>query len=437
MSKVSFSVAAHTKMNNPLKTVLRRNTAWMFVGQGLRLVIQALYFVEIARSLGSSNYGAFVGVVALIGILFPYGTLGSGNLLVKNVSRDKRLFGNCWGLSLITTAVISSVLLTIAMLFSHFVLPVEIPRRLVLLVGASDLFGMNVIGVCGQAFQAFERLNWTAGINVMISASRLTGALVMIEIHPHPSALQWGYLYFWSTAVIAIGASILVCAKLGPPRFTIIRTPAELREGLYFSVGISSQTIYNDLDKTMLARLGSLEAAGIYGAAYRLIDVSFAPVSALLAAAYPTFFRTGAAGLSGSLTPAKRLLPRAVAYAVMVGVALLLGAGVVPRILGPEYNRTAEALRWLAILPTLKAFHYLLSDALSGAGYQGLRASIQAGVAVFNVLINLWLIPAYSWRGAAWSSIASDGLLVCGIGAAVWWLSRPPAGMLVHANSPS
>ena len=83
-----------------------------------------------------------------------------------------------------------------------------------------------------------------------------------------------------------------------------------------------------------------------------------------------------------------------------------------------------EALRWLAILPILKVVHFFLSDALAGAGYQGLKASIHVGVALFNVLINLWIIPAYSWRGAAWSSIASDALLACGIGAAVLILSR-------------
>jgi hypothetical protein len=49
---------------------------------------------------------------------------------------------------------------------------------------------------------------------------------------------------------------------------------------------------------------------------------------------------------------------------------------------------------------------------------------VQAAVAVFNVLINLWLIPAYSWRGAAWSSIASDGVLLISVATAVCILSR-------------
>jgi O-antigen/teichoic acid export membrane protein len=111
-------------------------------------------------------------------------------------------------------------------------------------------------------------------------------------------------------------------------------------------------------------------------------------------------------------------------YSSFVCVLILLTAGFVPHVLGSEYALTSEALRWLAPLPILKGLHYFLSDTLTGAGHQGLRTAIQAFVAAFNVLINLWLIPAYSWRGAAWSSIASDALLVCGAGAAVFILFR-------------
>jgi len=60
----------------------------------------------------------------------------------------------------------------------------------------------------------------------------------------------------------------------------------------------------------------------------------------------------------------------------------------------------------------LKSMHYFLADSLTGAGYQGVRTAGQIGVALFNIAINLWLIPAYSWRGAAWASLASDGALV-------------------------
>ncbi len=419
------------------KSTLVRNSVWMFLGQGIRLIIQAAYFTVIARSLGASNYGAFISVAALVGILFPFATMGSGFLLIKNVSRDETLFSAYWRRGLIITALFSSVFFAIVVLTSSFVLPPSIPRRLVWLVAASDLFGLSLIGMCAQAFQAFDRLNWTATINVLLSFGRLAGAVVLVAYHRHPTALQWGYIYFCSTAIVVLAAWFLVSTKIDPPKFGRPRLATESREGLYFSVGLSAQTIYNDIDKTMLARLGTLDAAGIYGAAYRLIDVSFVPVSSVLAAAYPNFFRVGANGLSAGLAYSKPLLLRALGYSILVAMALLMFSGVVPYILGAEYTRTAEVLRWLALLPLLKATHYFLSDALSGAGFQGVRSCIQAGVAGFNVLLNLWLIPAYSWRGAAWSSIASDALLAAAIGTAAFLISRRSTAVSLHLGGTS
>lgn len=405
-------------------STLARNTGWMFLGQGLRLVVQALYFAVIARSLGVGNYGAFVGVVALIGILFPFATCGSGFLIIKNVARDAREFPKYWGRALLTTLVWSSVLFGVVLAFARVILPATIPMELVILVAASDLFAMSVTTLCMQAFQAFQRLHWTATINVILSTSRLFSAVTLVFVHRHPSALQWGKFYLGSTVAAAAISLLLVAAKLGLPRFSFEGLAAEAHEGFYFSTSLSAQTIYNDIDKTMLARLGSLDATGIYGAAYRLIDVSFSPVSSLLAAAYPNFFRTGTDGIAGTLRYARPLLVRALGYASFVCIATLIGAGAVPYFLGSQYKLTEEALRWLAVLPLLKVIHYFLSDALTGAGYTGLRSVIQVGVALFNVLINLWIIPAYSWRGAAWSSIASDTLLACAIGTAVLVLSR-------------
>lgn len=407
-----------------IKSRLARNTLWMSMGQGLRLLVQAVFFTLIARALGADNYGSFVGVAALVGILYPFGTLGSGHLLVKSVARDKERFSVAWGDALVTTAIFGTVLVLAVILLSHSLLPGTISVRLVVLVAVADIPGLCLITVAGQAFQSFEQLQWTAAINVLISVNRLLGALVLILIHPHPTALQWGYVYLICTAVTATASTLLVFFRLGPPRLKLHRSPQALWQGFHFSVILSAQTIYNDIDKTMLARFSTLNATGIYGAAYRLIDVSFSPVLALLYAAYPNFFRQGSAGIGASFSYAKPLMRRAMGYGGLVACGILLCAGIVPYVLGPEYAETTVALRWLSPLPLLKATHYFLADTLTGAGHQGLRSGIQAGVALFNVLINLWLIPRYSWMGAAWSSIASDALLACSVGVAVYLLSR-------------
>src|SRR5271154_5523719 len=125
------------------KSTLARNTAWMMVGLFFKLSIQAVYFTLIARSLGVHNYGAFVGAVGLVGILSPFGTLGSGNLLVKNVARDPSQFRNNLGLALSTTLLVSSLLFGLVVLLSRIMMPATIPISLIMLVAASDLFGTS------------------------------------------------------------------------------------------------------------------------------------------------------------------------------------------------------------------------------------------------------------------------------------------------------
>jgi len=384
----------------------------MLMAQGLRLVLQAAYFVIIARALGPEQYGAFVGATALVAILSPFASLGGGNLLIKNVSRDRTLFSEYWGNALLMIFVSGLGLTFLVLLIAPVVLPQTIPVSLIFLVAVTDLIFFRILDTAGQAFQAVLWLSKTAQLNILPNVTRVVAALALISFFPEPNVLEWICLYLTSTAISALLGILLVHRSLGSPRLAVWRIKPEIVEGLYFSVSLSAQTVYNDIDKTMLVYLSSLGATGIYAAAYRLIDVAFVPVRSLLAAAYAKFFQHGASGLCGSMGFAKRLIPLAGVYGVAAGVGLFLFAPVVPYVLGDEYAGAVEALRWLALLPLLKALHYFAADTLTGAGFQGLRSAIQVAVAVFNVLVNLWLIPLYSWKGAAWSSLASDAFLM-------------------------
>jgi O-antigen/teichoic acid export membrane protein len=394
-----------------LSTRLGKNTMWALGGYGLRLFIQAAYFVIIARCLGAANYGAFIAVAALISAISPFAGLGSGNLLVKNVARNKSLLQAYWGNGLLMTISTGLLLLAIVLGVSRALLPHSIPLIVVGLIGVSDLFFVKVLDLAAWAFQSREVLSHNAQLNVLISLTRLIGIAGLAFISSHSSVVTWSCVYLGGSIVAAIIAFFWITSKYGWPRLALRRIRPESLEGLYFSVGVCAQTIYNDIDKIMIARLASLEAAGIYTAAYRMIDVVFIPIRALLNAAYPEFFRRGAVGVEESVRYGRRLLLKAIAYPVLIFGLLLLVAPIVPHVLGSGFKEATSALRWLSLLPLLKALHYFVSDALAGSGHQGLRTFSQAGVALFNIFINLWLIPAYGWRGAAWSSLASDGLL--------------------------
>jgi O-antigen/teichoic acid export membrane protein len=408
------------------QSTLARNSVWMFLGSGTRIIVQAGYFVLIARALGPHEYGAFVGATALIAIVSPFSGAGAGNLLVKNVSRDKSLFSVYWGNALFMVAATGLLLLAIIVLIAHWVLPPAIPLGLIILICLSDLVGTRITDIAAQAFQAMERLGYTANFSLLPYLLRLISAAIVFSVWHRATAITWGWFYLTGTVVSCIIAVAITNRKLGAPSLRLSRIPPELKEGFYFGAGLSAQTVYNDIDKTMLASLSTLDATGIYAAAYRVIDVAFTPVRSVLFAAYSNFFRSGQHGIALSYAYAKRLLPRMIGYSVVAFAALYLCAPLFPLVIGNDFARTVEAVRWLALLPLLKSIHYFLADALSGAGYQGIRAAGQVFVAITNVALNFWLIPAYSWRGAAWSSIACDALLAITLYVAVRVVLRRP-----------
>ena len=420
LSKISW----RKSMAKILASPLARNTLWSLGGSGMRLLIQAIYFIIIARCLGPGQYGGFIAATALTGVMSPFVGLGCGILLIKNVSRDKRLFSEYWGNGLMITLVSGSVLTFLAMAICRLVLPRSIPMQVIVLISISDLIFIKLLDMAAWAFQSVERLSGNAKLNVLASMTRLIGIAGLALAVSHPGVMAWSEVYLAGSILAGLVAVAWVTFSLGKPKLAVRHIWREKAEGLYFSVSLSAATIYNDIDKTMVARLATLEAAGVYGAAYRLIDVAFIPIRALLSATLPGFFRIGKEGLGATIRHSRRLLVRVIPYSLFAFVALWVAAPLVPHILGHQYAEITQALRWLALLPVLKTIHYFTADALTGAGHQGTRTLIQTGVAAFNVLINLWLIPAYGWGGAAGSSIASDGLLALSLLIVAIYLQR-------------
>jgi O-antigen/teichoic acid export membrane protein len=164
---------------------------------------------------------------------------------------------------------------------------------------------------------------------------------------------------------------------------------------------------------------------------------SFLPIGSLQVATYARFFQRGAAGVRASTRLALRILPIGASYGALSGLALYVLASYVPTLLGHEYQQTTTAIRWLAVIPFLRAVHYFAGDALTGAGYQWLKTLIHVSIAGVSVLLNLWLIPRFSWRGSALAMIVSDILMAGAIWTSLWYLERYGRPMPSRGDVPS
>ena len=396
---------------------IARDTSHLAVGQSLRLIIQATYFVLIARVLGPEKYGAFIAIVALAGILTPFSGLGTTNLFVKNVRSGKRDAEVCWGNGLM--AVMTSGTAFSGLVFAiNYLFRLQMPFWPMAAVCVSDLLLQRVNELVSFGFGAVDRMKENAIQNVAASLPRLIAIGVLSVWWRAVTLESWAGAYLVSSATSTLYSVYRAHHMWGRPTFNWAYLREDVREGVYFSIGTSAATIYNDIDKVMLGKV-SFPAAGVYAAAYRIIDISMTPVRSLASAAYPHFFRKGLDGMGSASGYAVTQIKRACVYSAALCVLLWLSAPLLPLALGAKYAETALVLRWLALLPLFRSVHVFLADSLSGAGFQGLRSAIQVTIAVVNVLLNLAILPRYGWLGAAWTSLASDGLLVLSLWLAI------------------
>ena len=393
------------------KSGLARDTMHLSIGQGLRLLIQATYFVLIARSLGPTAYGAFASVVALAAVLGPFSGMGTTNLFIRDVRSGKREAVICWGNGLLIT-VVSGSLLTVLVLVVNNLLHLKTSSFIVLVVCISDLIFMKITELAAFGFAASNRMKDTSIQSVVVSLLRLLAiGILVLTVHP-VSLSEWVWAYLVS-GILGTGYAVFRGTALwGRPKLQLSSLREDLSEGLFFSISTSATSIYNDVDKIMLGRFSDFVSTGIYSAAYRLIDVSMTPVRSLVSAAYPVFFKKGVGGIAATYPYAKSLIFKASMYGTAISASLWICAPILPLVLGRQYILAVPALRLLAPIPLLRCFHVFLADSLSGAGFQRTRTAIQVGVGLINVVANLFILPRFSWRGAAWTSVACDGLLV-------------------------
>ena len=278
----------------------------------------------------------------------------------------------------------------------------------------------------GQVFQTFEKMRITATLNLLTSLARtLTAGAMLIVLH-RATALQWVVASAVVSAMAAITAVAMVTIKFGAPQINPRLFLKRGVEGAEYAISASADTAYNDLDKTMLSHYGMSAANGIYAMAYRVIDLATMPISSIQMASEPRLFQLGAVSLQGAAKFGRRLLKRGLLVSVMAAAGMFVLAPLIPVLVGKGFTESVSALRWLCLIPIFRSIHGITGGVLTGAGLQRYRTMAQITAVIINFGLNLWLIPTHGWHGAAWASLATDGVLgVINWSVLEWALSRP------------
>ncbi|HTV53804.1 MAG TPA: oligosaccharide flippase family protein [Terriglobia bacterium] len=392
------------------KSSLAQDTGWLLLGQGLGYGLRLVYFIVIARLLGVLQYGIVVGAFALVNLVAEHGRLGTGMVLLRYVSPDPKRFGPYWANTLVVTGVMSGALIVILRLVApHLIDPAS--ASIIVLTAVGSCFFEQITISATQAFQAFQQMRVAAIFNQMTALARTVAAVSMLFVLHHSSARQWVLASAFASATVTVIAVITVTTRLGWPQFTPYLVWRHAGEGAEYAFASSTTSAYNDLDKTMLSHYGMSAANGIYGMAYRIIEMGTAPLASLQLAAHPRLFQLAADGFEGPVTLGRRLLRHGFLASAATALCMFAFAPLIPLVVGRGFGEGVSALRWLCLIPVFRSVHWTTGGVLTAIGLQRYRTLTQITAVILNFGLNLWLIPQFGWRGAAWASLATDGML--------------------------
>ena len=253
-----------------------------------------------------------------------------------------------------------------------------------MLLGISEILVTKFIDIAAHVFYGLDRHAFSGSFFTLQAAMRLCAAVVFYALLSQHGVMLWAAMHLASGIVAAAIVMALTVRQIGmrPGSNGGLRC-ARLKVGVLFSIGLSANSVYTDIDKAVLARYASAQINGQYTAAYRLVYMAFTPVMAVLMATQGMFFRAGAsagpvghaeAGAAHGLA-GRGVLPRA-------GALLYLAAPLVAWALGPQYLLSVEILQALSLLPLVLMAQSVFSEALTGANRQRARSVAQVGVAM-------------------------------------------------------
>lgn len=389
--------------------------------------IAAIVLIPLyTRRLTPDDYGEYSLVTSILQLLPTCGTLGLTAGLTRvyfNVA-DKSEAERATGAvsrGLLVIALVTMGLLAIGVqLFVETSLFGVSKRHLLLAIAAA--VGAAVFTVPSLLFRAAQRpyhavsvqlasFLLSAGLGVvfvLVLGRGLTGAVEAM-------AAAWGVIGVATVAYI-----------LSLPSGPVVR---ETKAALGFSVAFVPHFIGSWLqvtaDRWVLTAYGATAALGTYYLAVQLAS----PIP-MLAAAYNEaesprhgeIYR--AEGTEGAYRALRSLYRRYVVVSIAPAACLLLGAPLLPLIIGPKFTPALVMLPALGIAYVAEAFYYPASNYVFFAGRTTLIPIVTIGSAVVATALAIVLLPRFGVAGLLASRIA--GAMIRS-GAMMWAarLARP------------
>jgi len=391
---------------------LVKNTSVIFISQILSYVLGFFITMYTARYLGAEGYGILSLALSITGIFGILADLGLNTLMVREVARNKELADTYISNTFLMKMVLS--ILTFGLMFSvvNIIGYSSTVSTVIYLITFSVILNAFT-GVLNAVFQANEKMEYVSVSTILSSAAMLVGTAV--GIYYHYDVIYFAMLYIISYGLVFIYISIMYLWKFSLPKIHIDMSfwKPTIKEAWPFGITSLSGTLYTYIDSIMLSIIQGNTVVGWYSAAYRLMLITLFIPNTVNTAIFPVMSRF----YTSSRDSLNLMYERYFKYMLIIGIPMgfgttILADKIIMLIFGSGYSQSVLALQiliWTMVFTFAGASFVQL---LQSVNRQIVITKISIICVLINILLNLVLIPRYSYIGASFATLLTEVVLV-------------------------
>jgi O-antigen/teichoic acid export membrane protein len=398
------------------------NAAMLLVARVLSRAIALVTFFATANLLGPSSNGQFQATITYVSLVSILIDLGFNTLYTREGARHPQEIPRYLRNILSTRAVFALPALAVLALTLHLsgLRSLLVPACFVMILSAYS-------NVLRSTFYATGILTYEAIAIIGESIVLLGGTLLGVLTHRGVDYFLWCYvvMYGLGSAYFATVISARRMVRWGW-EFDLAFLGSWLRKSLPFAMAFIITTLYFKIDVPILLYFRSFTEFGWYNFAYKPFEaLLFVPIT-ILNVAFPVLSIYHTQSADRLLNATQRF------YRVLLalGFPISVGTVVLARGINGLFDRSGQFEPAAAALAILGAGIFLMfvtnafNAALNAADRQVLFTWAALVSLFVNVSLNLLLVPAYGYLGAAWATNLTElALLTTG-----WLLVRRVLG---------
>jgi len=365
--------------------------------------------IYVARYLGPEHYGLLSYALSFVWLFSSLASFGIDDILIRELVRypeqRRNLIGTVFWLKVCGSILMGTAIAAVL----HFKAEDQQTYWLIALIALGFLFqATNVVELFFQA-QVQSKFAVRAQIIQLLITSLIKIYLVWSE-----AELVWfAVALMLDQAVVAVLLLIMYRWKIEKfpyLSFKIIKAKLLLKDAWPLIFAGMVVSIYMKIDQIMLKEMLNAKAVGVYAASVKLCEAWYFVPTALMASLFPAVVEARKKSETIYEERVQKLYDLMVWGSVAVALpTTLLSDWIILILYGNAFQEAADVLRiyiWAGVFVSLgvASSKWLVAENLQR--YSFYRSALGA---ILNVGCNLWLIPIYGIKGAAFATLLAQG----------------------------